>query len=294
MKFLGFFLIAGLTCAQEIKPDTVIGTVGGRPITAEEARKMIAGIRPEGMQILKTDPQRLLSDLYLLKFLAAEAGKQGLRDRSPYKEQLENMVIEFLARVQVNEMRNASNPSSEQAEKYYNENKSNFEQARIRVIYISFVPEGAPLPEGAKKALNEAQAKAKAESLVKQLKGGADFGKLARENSEDAESAAKGGEFAPVKRGDKYPQEVLDAVFALELKGVSAPVKQGNGFYIFRLDEKAMVPFPEVRERIFMELAQKNFDQRFKAWQKENEVKLDKPEALKDASGTPAPPKPGN
>jgi len=292
MKFFGFFLIAGLACAQEIKPDTVIGTVGGRPITAGEARQMIVGIRPEGQQILKTDPKRLLSDLYLLKFLAEQATKEGLHERSPLKEQIENMRVETLARAEVNEMRNLSNPTSDEAEKYYNDNKAKFEQAKVRVIYIAYAPESAAASSSGKKSLTEAQAKAKAEGLAKQLKAGADFGKLARENSDDADSAKNDGQFATMKRTDSYPPDVVSTVFALKAKEISEPLKQANGFYIFRVDERAMIPFPEIREKVFAELAQAKFDEKFKSWQKANEVKLDKPEALTGDPGPVAPPKP--
>ncbi len=293
MKFIGLLLLAGLACAQEIKDNAVIGTVGGRPLTAGEARKIISGIRPEGLQLLQSDPNGLLTNLYLFKYLAELAVKDGLADRSPLKEQLENMRIETLARAEVNEQRNLSNPTSDQAEKFYSENKAKFEQAKVRVIYISFAADGAPQAPGVKKSLSESQAKAKAEELVKKLKAGADFGKLARENSEDAESAKKDGEFATMKRTDSYPADVVTAVFALAPKAISEPLKQANGFYIFRVDEKSQIPFPEVREKVFADMAQERFNERLKSWQKANEVKLDKPEALRP-NGVPAPAKPLN
>lgn len=294
MKLIGFFLFAGFACAQEITPDTVIGKVNDRPITLAEARRMIIGIAPEGVQLLQTDPQTLLSRLYLFRKLAELAEKDGLHERSPLKEQLELQRTEVLGRAEVNERRNLSNPSSEEAEKYYNDNKTKFEQAKVRVIYISFAPDGAPQAAGPKKSLKEPEAKVKAEGLVKQLRAGADFGKLAREHSEDEASAKKDGDFPPLKRTDSgYPAEVITTIFSLQPKEISAPLKLANGFYIFRLDEKTLIPFPEVREKIFNDMAQDRFTEWFKKLQKQFEVKLDKPEALKaPGAALPARPQP--
>lgn len=291
MKLIGFFLIAGLACAQEIKPDTVIGTVNGRKITADEARQLTTGIRPEAQQLLARDPGAALSALYALKHLSELAQKDGLQDQSPLKEQIANTIVEILARAEIQYKSNNSQPSPDEAEKYYNENASQFQQASLRVIYISFAAESAPQAAGVKKSLTEPEAKAKAEKLVKQVRAGADFAKLAAEHSEDETSAKKGGDFGTMKATDSVPPDVLKAVFALKENEISEPLKQSNGFYIFRIEKKTKLPYPEVREKIFNDLRQQKFDKWYKAIQKQWEVKLDKPEFFSNPAPA-APPKP--
>ena len=87
-------------------------------------------------------------------------------------------------------------------------------------------PTANPQPSSdpkAKKSLTEAEAKAKIADLRKKLLSGADFGQVARENSDDKESAAKDGDFPPIKRSSSYPEDIKNAVFALKPGEISAP-----------------------------------------------------------------------
>lgn len=77
----------------------------------------------------------------------------------------------------------------------------------------------------------DAQAKAKAETLAARLAGGADFAQLARENSEDVSSQAKGGDlgwFVPEQFGPEFAR----AINALQDKQVSAPVRTDAGWHV--------------------------------------------------------------
>ena len=127
--------------------------------------------------------------------------------------------------------------TEEEEQKYYNDNPDKFKEVKVRVIYVAFNPTpGSPPPDG-KKLLTEAEAQAKIEDLAKQIQGGADFGKLARENSDDPVSAAKDGDFGVIKPDSAYPQPIKTAVFALKQGEISAPIKQPNGFYLIRAEE---------------------------------------------------------
>ena len=95
-----------------------------------------------------------------------------------------------------------------------------------------------------------------------QLKEGADFAKLARAESDDETSRAKDGDFATLRPNDTIPDAIKAAVFALKQGEVTAPVKQPNGFYIFRAQEVGYRPLSEVRNDIYSELKQ----QRSQAW----------------------------
>lgn len=79
-------------------------------------------------------------------------------------------------------------------------------------------------------------AKAKAEDLLKQIKGGADFAELAKANSEDS-SASAGGDLGFITKGQTVA-EFEEAAFKLEVGQVSDIVKTQFGYHIIKSIEK--------------------------------------------------------
>jgi peptidyl-prolyl cis-trans isomerase D len=109
----------------------------------------------------------------------------------------------------------------------------------------------------AAKGAPEGEAKAKAEALLAQLKKSpGDFEKLAKENSQDPGSAAKGGDLDWFGRG-MMVKPFEDAVFALKENQVSELVRSDFGFHIIKLTgiraERAR-PYEEVKGEIAAEL----------------------------------------
>ncbi len=102
-------------------------------------------------------------------------------------------------------------------------------------------------------ASNDAAAKAKAEGILKQIKAGGDFAKLAKENSQDPGSAAMGGELGPIVRGQTVP-EFEKSAFSLQPGQTSDLVKTTYGYHIIQAEkhEPARVQtFDEVRGSLF-------------------------------------------
>jgi len=90
---------------------------------------------------------------------------------------------------------------------------------------------------------DEAQVKTKAQQLVVQLRGGADFKKVAAANSERED---KGHRVAPDTGGyvgqfevPNLRQDIADAVKGMQAGTISEPVKTGDGYQIFRVDERS-------------------------------------------------------
>jgi len=132
----------------------------------------------------------------------------------------------------------------------YNENKDNYrtpERVNIRHILIK---------ADAKDAKAQAAAKTKIEGLLKQARtSGTDFAELAKKNSEDPGSAAKGGEYDGVVRGQMVP-EFEKAAFALKPGEISDPVKTEYGFHIIKLishEQANLKPFSEVKDQLALE-----------------------------------------
>ena len=262
--------------AAPIAPDSVVLEVNGKKFTAAEIDKMIAGLPPQIQQNARMQPQ-MLSQLFVYKHLAEDAEKAGLDKEEPWKAALEFQRMQTLANAQLTTHSNTIQVSTEDEQEYYKKNSDIFQQAKVRVIYISFNPAPAATGADAKKLPTEAEAKTKAEDLRKQILGGADFSKLARDYSDDKTSAAKDGDFGIIKHNSPYPDDVKKAVFALKAGEVSQPVRQPNGFYLIRVDEMGMQPFDEVNMQIFQEVKQQRFNEWVTGVQTQYKVKVENP-----------------
>lgn len=80
-------------------------------------------------------------------------------------------------------------------------------------------------------------AQAKIDTLLKRVRNGEDFAKLARLYSEDQGSAAKGGELGLIQRGD-FVKEFEEVAFVLQPNEISDVVRTQFGFHIIQLIER--------------------------------------------------------
>tara|TARA_Y100000310_G_scaffold345008_1_gene461139 strand:- start:7474 stop:9606 length:2133 start_codon:yes stop_codon:yes gene_type:complete len=84
----------------------------------------------------------------------------------------------------------------------------------------------------------KAEAKAKANDILRQLRRGADFAELAAENSADQSNANNGGDLGWFGENGSFVQSFKDAVFAHKGSGLLAePVETTFGYHIIRIDE---------------------------------------------------------
>ncbi|WP_333906202.1 peptidylprolyl isomerase [Delftia acidovorans] len=101
------------------------------------------------------------------------------------------------------------------------------------------------------------ESRAKAEELLAQARKGADFAKLAEENSSDKGSAARGGDLGFFTQGRMVP-EFDKAVFALQKKGDLSDVVQTQfGYHVIQLEERrvpSVRPFDEVKDELLREV----------------------------------------
>jgi peptidyl-prolyl cis-trans isomerase D len=122
-------------------------------------------------------------------------------------------------------------PSQQEIQQYFNAHQSDYsvpEQARSRHILIK-VAAGAD-------AKTDAAAKAKADGLLKQIRGGANFADLAAKNSDDPGSKDKGGELGFARRGMMVP-EFDNALFTQKI-GDTQIVKSQFGYHILQVEER--------------------------------------------------------
>ncbi len=159
----------------------------------------------------------------------------------------ETRKLAYIALNQTDVPSGAPAVTSQQVEQYYQGHQKDYqvpEEVKVRHILIK-VPTGAD-------AKTDAAAKQKAEDLLKQIKGGADFAALAKANSDDPGSKEQGGELGMIQRGVTVPA-FEKAAFELQPGKVSDVIKTQFGYHILQVEEKQtahLKPLEEVKAQI--------------------------------------------
>jgi peptidyl-prolyl cis-trans isomerase D len=173
-----------------------------------------------------------------------ERSKASYVNSIPEKRKLRYAVVD-VAKVQ-----SQVTVSNDDLKAYYQQQGDQYrvpEQVLVRHILIK-----APLPgtDGKvdPKALDAAQAKA--HDVLKQLKAGGDFGKLAQQYSDDPGSNNLAGLLGWIQRGRYGSPDVEKVIFALPKGQTSDVLKSSYGFHIARVDDKQdahLKPLEEVK-----------------------------------------------
>ena len=131
--------------------------------------------------------------------------------------------------------------SQQEIQQYFGVHRAEYtvpEQARSRHILIKLAP-GAD-------AKTDAAAKAKAEGLLKQIQGGANFAELTKQNSDDPGSKEKGGELGFAHHGAMVP-EFDNAIFTQKI-GDTKIVKSQFGYHIVQVEERQVAHAQSISE----------------------------------------------
>ena len=169
--------------------------------------------------------------------------KNRAQFRIPEKRDVElvaGAMADFMQKVQV---------SDSELQKQYQDGLDSFRTPeRVRVRHILIKTQGKPKEEAPK-------LKAKADDLLKQLKGGADFADLAKKNSEDTGSAEKGGELGWIVKGQTVAN-FEKAAFSLEPGTLSGIIETEYGYHILQVEEKQAAhtqTFDEAKSQLLAE-----------------------------------------
>lgn len=143
----------------------------------------------------------------------------------------------------------------EQVQDFYAKNPDQFKEGeRVRASHILIA-----FPENADAAA-KAQAKAKADQVLKDVKAGQDFAALAKQHSQDPGSAVNGGDLGFFQQGQMVGP-FNDVAFSLKPGATSEVVETQFGYHIIKVAEKQAartVPLEEVRPQVEQFLANRN------------------------------------
>jgi peptidyl-prolyl cis-trans isomerase C len=258
---------------------TLEGRAGG-PVPAEQRDRVLRGVLDQlvGVRLLtqeaaarKVAVPETEVDAEIAKIQAqfpnAEAFNQVLAQRQMTVEQLKSdarreMAITKLLESEV-EAKAAVTPA--QVSDFYAKNPNQFKQPeRVRASHILI-----SVAEGADAAV-KAQARAKADQVLKEVKAGGDFAALAKEHSQDPGSAIQGGDLGFFNQGQMVGP-FNEAAFTLAKGATSDLVETQFGFHIIRVIDKQAsrdVPLEEVRTKLEEYLLNRNRQEQTEAFVK--------------------------
>ncbi len=223
----------------------VLATFEGGKVTVEEIQAEIdrRAVSSYFRRRLQTPDGRrqFVEGIVRSRVLAAEARKRGLDKDPQVRARIDAILASELER-RLRQERAPLNVSDEEARKYYDTHKAEFERAERKRLTQIFLRLPANAPEADKAAKLTA-----ARDILDELKKAepnkraALFAKLAASRSEDPRGRRYQGMYGYVYEGmapsARYPREVLEAAAKLTEPGqISDLVRAPDGLHILRLE----------------------------------------------------------
>ncbi len=236
-----FFPAAGKV-PQNLKV-TLLNQMIERRLLAQEAQRLGIEVSEEELRsgidkIRKDYPADGFERTLETEYINLEDWKRRLKENLLTKKLIEQVI---LSRVSI---------TGEEAQRYYQDHLSDYEvpeQVQARQIVV--------------------ETEREARNILRRLKKGEDFAKVAQESSLSPDSE-RGGDLGFFSRG-QMPPEFDQAVFSLRQGRLSNVVKSPYGYHIFKVEKKRKarsLKFSEVKEQILAKLKQEKQEQEYLAW----------------------------
>jgi peptidyl-prolyl cis-trans isomerase C len=228
--------------APSAATDPVVARVNSTEIHKSDIVHELQLMGPQAQQM---PPQmiypQLLQKMIATKLVSAQGYAEGLQNDKDVKAQMKDAEAQIVAEAYVHK---AIQPkiSDAKIKERYDDLVSKFkpsDEVRARHILVKTEPE--------------------ANDIIKQLKDGADFAKLAEQKSQDTGSAKQGGDLGYFGQGQMV-KPFADAAFAMKVGDVSdKAVKTEFGYHVIKVEDKrksAPPPLTEVHDQIANQLGQ--------------------------------------
>lgn len=179
--------------------------------------------------------------------ILAKIEEEGSDIATLREDYIDNMLAQIYLQRAIQPL--VKEPTRDELMTYYQENLQEFtEEAGVVWRHIQV-----------KKKPTDAEARAKIDDLHRQLKGGADFAKLA-ETSSDGPTAILGGEWKLTSKGSYAEAAVDKALFSIPVGEVSDVIEGKEAFHIVRVEKRndgGPSPFSQVQDKIAERLSNK-------------------------------------
>ena len=231
-----------------------IAIVNGKAVPKERAEVLKQQVERSGRPITPEIEGQIKEEVIAREIFLQEAQKRGLEATADYKAQMELarqtiLIRELFADFQKN------NPVTD---------------AEIQAEYDKFVAANAGKEYRASHILVEKEDEAKA--IIASLKKGGKFADIAKKQSKDPGSGARGGDLDWASPGSYVP-EFTEALVKLEKgKTTQTPVKSQFGWHIIRLDDVREAQLPKL-EDVKPQVAQQLQQQKLAKFQEDMRAK---------------------
>ena len=247
-----------LNAEEKAATDTVIATVNGDKIMKSTLDGYLKLLKKSG----KADRQAAIDDLVATEVAMQEAKKTDILERPAIKKALNDYKRNVLLKTWTREKVESFNISEDDLKKAYDERVTQLASKEYNARHILVKTED------------------EAKAIIKELEGGADFAKLAKEKS-TGPSGSNGGSLGWFKARTMVPA-FANAVKSMKKGEISKePVKTQFGYHIIKLEDSrdAKLPaFEALKPQLKRVLAQKKMLDYMTELKKKADVKILVPE----------------
>jgi len=194
-------------------------------LLVQRAKDMGVSVEPDVIKQL--DQIRIENKLPSMEALEQAVSSQPGMNWEDFKNNIRNGLL--TKKVIGSEVGSHINVPKDEIQKYYDEHKAEFmrpEQVALRSIEVN---------TAGKDETEVAELKKKADTALKRIQDGEDFGEIAKRYS-DGSTAKQGGYLGIYKRGE-LSKELEDTVFKLQKNGLTPVMETKQGFLIMQVLE---------------------------------------------------------
>ena len=240
----------------------VLAVISGNEITENDLNAIIMRYPEDKRGIFNSEmgKKQLLEQMISFELMYKLGSEMNIDKTEEYKASLAQVEKDLLTQMTINKVLSEVTITDEEAEKYYNENKAEFEQ---------------PATVSAKHILVDN------EELCSEVKEKIENGELSFEEAAKQYSSCpskdQGGDLGVFGRGMMVP-EFEEAAFELELEKISQPVQTQFGYHLIKVNAKnepVTSKFEEVKNQIIQRLVQERQEKKYLDVMKELEAKYD-------------------
>ena len=223
-----------------------LAIVNGKPVPSERVEQLKQQVQRSGRPLTPEMEGQIKEEVIAREIFMQEAQKRGLEASPDFKAQMELARQTILIR-----------------ELFLDQQKKDpVTDAEIKAEYDKFVAANSGKEYKASHILVEKEDEAKA--IIASIKQGAKFEDIAKKQSKDPGSGARGGDL-DWANPNSYVSEFTEALLKLK-KGemTTEPVKSQFGWHIIRLDDERQAQLPkleEVKPQIAQQLQQQKLGQ---------------------------------
>ena len=227
-----------------------VAIVNGKAVPLSRVDALSQQIAAQGKPVTPEVTAQIKDEVINREVFMQEAQKRGIDGSDEFKTQMELARQAIMIRALFAD----------------NQKKNPVTDAEIQAEYDKFASANGGKEYRASHILVEKEDDAK--KLIADIKKGGKFADIAKKNSKDPGSGAKGGDLDWANAGS-YVKEFSDAMTKLDKgKMTDVPVKSQFGFHIIRLDDLREAQLPPV-DQVKPQISQQLVQQKLGAFQKE-------------------------